>query len=131
MGNPRGSWCATKVLPSGFPASLKFGTCSAECSDEDAYTCSFVTGDGTGGTDEKISSILSGIECVAACVDKKKQDNRINGVTIRNGRPGCWCEKSMSGVATGSSAFRTCFLTAVTQGDEDQNGAEEPVNLVP
>ena len=73
--------------------------------------CSFVSGDGTGGTETKIGS-QKGSACIKACIELKKTDSSINGVTvIADNRPGCWCEKSMTGVSP-SGTYKTCFLKA-------------------
>ena len=40
----------------------------------------------------------------------RKTESIINGVTVNAyNRPGCWCEKGMTGVS-GSGTYKTCFL---------------------
>ena len=63
-----------------------------------------------GGESEKKIGMQTGDDCVNACVEEKKKDKTINGVTIlQNGNDGCWCEKSMNKFAT-SSTYKTCLL---------------------
>ena len=64
-----------------------------------------------GGTEVKLSSTLSGPECVRACVVRKMTDSDINGVTVlQSGRGGCWCEKNMEKVSTSDKIYKTCLL---------------------
>ena len=80
------------------------------------YECSFVSGDGAGGTETKIG-VQTGNDCIKACVELRKKDKSINGVTVRQDNSGgCWCEKSMDEVST-SSTYKTCFLK--TEGKEN------------
>ena len=73
------------------------------------YDVSFVAGDGRGGSEIKISD-ATGQACVNDCVERKKTDTRINGVTIRsNGQGGCWCERGMTYVAS-SRTYNTGYL---------------------
>ena len=52
----------------------------------------------------------SGADCIEACISRRKQDNRINGVTVySSGDPGCWCESEMDGIQK-NSLYKTCFL---------------------
>ena len=74
-----------------------------------ALKCTFSSGDGTGGSEVKIGD-QTGDECIEACMDRKQNDHRINGVTIySNGKGGCWCEQNMNRVSA-SSTYKTCFL---------------------
>ena len=76
---------------------------------EYSYECSFVSGDGSGGSERKIGT-QKGAECIKACIELRKTDTSINGVTVvADNRPGCWCEKSMTGVSS-SGTYKTCFL---------------------
>ena len=78
--------------------------------EEYSYECSFVSGDGFGGSETKIGS-QKGDECIKACIELKKTDSSINGVTtaMAANRPGCWCEQSMTRVSP-SETYKTCFL---------------------
>ena len=71
-------------------------------------------GDGTGGTEVKISSTLTGENCIQACIEKKKTDDSINGVTVyKDDRGGCWCENNMKSVSKSSSdikLWKACFI---------------------
>ena len=75
---------------------------------------SFMIGDGEGGTEEKISSLLKGKDCVDECRRRRKKNNSINGVTTyKDGRPGCWCESNMNTVSKSRDSIReyqTCSL---------------------
>merc|ERR1719450_1520829 len=76
-----------------------------------ALKCTFSSGDGTGGSEVKIGD-QTGDECIKACMDRRQNDHRINGVTIySNGKGGCWCEQNMNRVSA-SSTYKTCFLQA-------------------
>ena len=67
----------------------------------------------------KVGSSAKGKDCVRLCVEEKKKDSRINGVTYsRNGNnnKGCWCEVSMTGInksQTKKNKYKTCFLNDV------------------
>ena len=53
---------------------------------------------------------MGGNRCVRTCMEKKRYNDKINGVTLNtNGRLGCWCATQMSGT-DGDKAFKTCFL---------------------
>ena len=74
-----------------------------------AYECSFVSGDGDGESDIKIGD-QTGNDCIKACVELRKEDKSINGVTVfQDNRGGCYCEKNMDKVSP-SSTYKTCFL---------------------
>ena len=71
-------------------------------------------GDGTGGTEVKISKTLTGRNCVRECRLRKRTDNSINGVTVfKDGSGGCWCEKNMKSVKKTTPTdkkYKTCLL---------------------
>ena len=76
------------------------------------FSCSFIPGDGTDGgkKNEEVIEGLSAADCINACISRRKQDNRINGVTVySSGDPGCWCESEMDGIQK-NSLYKTCFL---------------------
>ena len=79
------------------------------------YCPEFEIGDGTGGTEVKISNSLTGIKCINACKKRKKTDQSINGVTVRkDGSGGCWCEKNMGSVSKSdykTQTYKTCRMT--------------------
>ena len=69
----------------------------------------FTDGDGIGGSETSVGSV-TGDECALACIEKRKTDKTINGVTIlKSGKAGCWCEKGMKSKEA-SSKYRSCFL---------------------
>ncbi len=74
-----------------------------------SHKCVFQSGDGQGAGEDHVGDI-TGDECVQACLEKKKTNNNINGVTIRqDGASGCYCEKEMDGRA-GSTTYESCYL---------------------
>lgn len=71
--------------------------------------CDFQLGDGTGTKEVKIGT-QRGRQCIDACIDKRRTDSSINGVTmLSSGAGGCWCEKNMSGRNTNRS-YKSCYL---------------------
>jgi hypothetical protein len=74
------------------------------------YSCTFASGDGKGGTEKKIGD-QKGQECVKACVDLKKDDDTITGVTMNKdeSKLGCWCEYNMNSIGK-SDNYQTCYL---------------------
>ena len=74
------------------------------------YVCNFVRGNGVGGTEQNIGSKPTPQACIDACVNKKKTDTEINGVTMTLSRKGsCYCERKM--VKLKDSLFwKTCQL---------------------
>ena len=74
-----------------------------------------MSGDGAGGTEEEISK-QTGDACVKACVEQKRNEDSINGVTVRkDGGGSCFCEKGMNRIpASGSSTYKTCYLRETT-----------------
>ena len=74
------------------------------------YVCNFVRGDGVGGTEENIGSKPTPQACIDACVNKKKTDTAINGVTITpSGIGSCYCERKMV-KSNNSPSWKTCQL---------------------
>ena len=58
------------------------------------YECQLVTGDGLGTSDTKIGP-QTGYDCIRACVELKKTNNNVNGVTVlANNDPGSYCLSS-------------------------------------
>ena len=83
------------------------------------FSCSFSNGDGSGGSEEKIG-LQKGNACVKACIERKRKDDTINGVTVYQGnKRGCWCEKRMTSVK-GSSVYKTCLLQKSAPGIHDR-----------
>ena len=79
------------------------------------YECVLKNGDGKGGSEKSVGS-KTGDDCVEACWKAKKNDKRINGVTMRqDGVAGCWCELGMKRIAS-SSTYKTCFIVDNTGG---------------
>ena len=53
-------------------------------------------GDGVGGAELNIGNRTSPQAYIDACVNKKKADTEINGVTITpSGKASCYCEKKI------------------------------------
>ena len=72
--------------------------------------CTFQTGDGTGGSEVKIGD-QRGSACVDACVERKRTDPTINGVTVfrDTSKGGCWCERTMNGRSK-STEYKSCII---------------------
>ena len=58
--------------------------------------CTFHTGDGIGGSEIKVGN-EKGSSCIDICLERKKTDETINGVTVftDTSKGGCWCERNM------------------------------------
>ena len=83
----------------------------------------FVIGDGLGAKEKKISTTLTGNECIKACSDLMKTDTSVNGVTMRNdGQGGCYCEVNMTRVKRSSTEFKTCSLDTKMWRDDGRCG---------
>ena len=81
-------------------------------SESPATECSFVNGDGSGGSEVKIGD-HTGTRCIEECIQRRKTDTTINGVTIKQDHSGgCWCERNMNHV-TKSMTYKTCFLNLI------------------
>ena len=77
--------------------------------------CILQDGDGDGGTEESVSG-KKGQACIDACLEKKKTDSSINGITMyRDDKDGCWCERNMKTILTERKTYRTCFITGIFQ----------------
>ena len=73
------------------------------------FTCEFLTGDSEGGDFVEVEG-KTGEECVRACIEMKKTNSLINGVSISSdGTSGCWCDIEMTGV-DGDEDFKSCVL---------------------
>ena len=72
--------------------------------------CTFSIGDGVGKSEVKIGT-QRGISCIDACMEKRKTDPTINGVTVWSDttKGGCWCERLMKSKNT-NKAYKSCFL---------------------
>jgi len=75
------------------------------------YGCEFALGDGTGSKENEVKvGIQTGEACIKACVERKKNDQFINGVTVRrDGSGGCWCEREMT-KRDNDRKYKSCFL---------------------
>ena len=72
------------------------------------HECRFEVGDGIGGTEQNIGTRPTPQACIDACVEKKKLDPDINGVTITpSGSGSCYCEKKMV-KSNKSPSWKTC-----------------------
>ena len=77
----------------------------------------FETGDGApndGSTDEITLREQTTQDCIRNCIEEKKKDNAINGVTVENkddnAMKHCYCERNMFRVMNGHIRYKTCFL---------------------
>ena len=72
--------------------------------------CAFYTGDGTGGREQKVGN-QKGNACIDICLEKRKTDKTINGVTVLadTSKGGCWCEKMMTG-RDSVTKYKSCFI---------------------
>ena len=74
------------------------------------YSCQFVRGDGIGGTEQNIGNKPNPQACIDACINKKKTEPDINGVTMRpSGKGSCYCEKKWKR-SNNSPSWKTCHL---------------------
>ena len=79
------------------------------------YSCRFNNDKGVSGTEEKVSTAITGEKCVNECIKRKEIDDNINGVTLmEDGGGGCWCRKNMNSVSksssTSTSRKKSCLL---------------------
>ena len=73
-------------------------------------SCTFHTGDGIGRSAFKINGLgLGGSACVDACLERKKSDESINGVTVSTDTSKCFCEKGMYG-RDSNTLLVSCFI---------------------
>ena len=72
--------------------------------------CTFYTGDGTGGSDEKVGN-QKGSSCIDICLELRKTDKTINGVIVfaDASKGGCWCKKQMTGTSS-VTKYKSCFI---------------------
>ena len=81
------------------------------------YSCDFATGDGVGGTEQRIGYQPTPQACIDACVNKKITDPQINGATITPCGSGlCYCEKNMRH-SDGNPAWKSCQLHLENEKD--------------
>ena len=60
-------------------------------------------------------------DCIRSCIEEKKKDNEINGVTVWNKKDDdkvktCFCERNMARVMKGRTDWKTCFLEPKESG---------------
>ena len=85
------------------------------------YSYNFATGDGVGGTEERIGYQPTPQACIYVCVHKKKTDPAINGATITPCGSGiCYCEKDMAN-SDGNPAWKSCQLHLENEKDSTCN----------
>ena len=74
-----------------------------------------MTGDGKtndGRDEEKYLKPLTPQDCIRSCIEEKKTDSAINGVTVEEDDAElkeCYCERNMAKVISGQG-YKTCFL---------------------
>ena len=74
------------------------------------FKCSLTDGDGEGASETKVSTEITGEACIQKCIEHKKTEPSVNGVTVnRDGTGGCWCELGMTNIYN-DQRFQTCFL---------------------
>ena len=81
-------------------------------SDWPDFDCILSTGIGTSSIQVRMGD-LKGTACVNACINLKKADSTVNGVTMPTDQikqPGCWCEKKMTGIDASLKTMKTCYL---------------------
>lgn len=119
--------CGTK---SSFSATVKSTQLTSQCQCKKSTGCGskpikdcvFVTGDGEGGSEKKISADLTGQECMRACFAREG----FNGATINaDGSGGCWCEKGMSSVSKTSTKYKTCYINNAWNIEDQEFSALE------
>lgn len=80
------------------------------------FSCNFASGEGSGRSDWNIGTRISVTECVMDCVERRKYNPEINGVSVpTSGRVTCYCEKGMRN-RTSSSFWKSCFLLFPVDG---------------
>jgi len=102
VSNDNAKKCYCEENMTGFNGNAKWKTC-------DFYAvCPFKTGDGIGGKEIYVEGIKSPEECINICLEKKKTNAYINGVTVSNSNnKKCYCEEKMIGRNTASS-WKSC-----------------------
>ena len=82
--------------------------------------CAFQLGDGhsdgDGVSEILVGSGLTARACISACLERKKSDESINGVTVLISTipAKCWCEQNMTRISTHRQIYKTCFLQGKT-----------------
>ena len=75
------------------------------------FKCSLTDGDGEGASETKVSTEITGEACIQKCIEHKKTEPSVNGVTVnRDGTGGCWCEIGMNNIDENDQSYRTCYL---------------------
>ena len=74
------------------------------------YTCTLLTGDSDSDDYIELEDHTSAEDCVRKCVEMKKTNPRVNGVSISSfDATECWCNLRMVGV-DGDEDYKSCFL---------------------
>ena len=74
-----------------------------------AYQCTFVKGDGAGGSEIYFGKTHTAGECVDICITYREEHPNYNGVTISL-KGHCYCEKNMKRSKNIYSEWYTCLL---------------------
>jgi len=101
VSNDNAKKCYCKERMSGLNGIAKWKTCDFFAA------CPFKTGDGIGGKETYVG-IKSPAECINICLEKKKTNAYINGVTVSNSNNNlCYCEEKMVG-RNALSRWKSC-----------------------
>ena len=107
---PSGCWCdvqASGVWKSRINLTCRFIFNTTEQSDL-SNECNFQDGSGV-ADDSRNRSMVRGIseaKCIKSCMNRKKTDPNINGITRNSITKECWCESNMKRIGV----YKTCFL---------------------
>jgi len=91
--------------------------------DVPTSSCTFTTGDGTGGSEINVGVKRNAAECFKTCMERKKTVSNINGVTISSGSAvnvKCYCEKGMTGNNV-NKKYKTCKLQRTVCTDDHKS----------
>jgi len=106
-----GCWCERSM--NNIQSSSTYKTCYLRPKPD--ITCNWVTGDGTGKGETKISEVITGEACAIEC----HRRGGYNGATVfSNGDYGCWCEKGMNAIRSSSTQYKTCYINTATESEQ-------------
>ena len=71
------------------------------------YDCNLIGGDAISSSEHKMAGPVTLEPCITACLEFKKSNPAINGITI--GRGGCFCEQNANAIYSRSN-YKTCKL---------------------
>jgi len=107
----KGCWCERSM--NNIQSSSTYKTCYLRPKPD--ITCNWLTGDGTGKGETKISEVITGEACAIECWRR----GMYNGATVySNGDYGCWCEEGMTAVRSSSTTYKTCYINTATESEQ-------------